>query len=62
MVDPSATTPNLLASGKTITLATDGDYYQVIEIFAEAIQGAPANAVTSSRGVTLDSNGNITAP
>lgn len=44
----------------TVTLALDGDYRQVLEVFAEAIQGNPKTAVTESWGVTLDSGGSIT--
>lgn len=55
-------TPNLLNDGTSISLAQDENgYLQVIEVFAEAIQSEPENAVTSAWKVTLDSNGNITA-
>ena len=39
---------------------TDGNR-QVVEIFAEAIQAEPVDAVISSWGVTLDAKGNISA-
>lgn len=51
-------TENLLTS--SITLKTEGDYTQVIEVVAEAIQASPGTAVTSAWGVTLDDSGNIT--
>lgn len=50
-------TENLLTS--SITLKTEGDYTQVIEVVAEAIQASPGTAVTSAWGVTLE-DGNIT--
>lgn len=53
-------TGNLLSSA--IQLAKDDNgYLQVIEVFAEAIQSKPQNAVTKSWKVTVDSNGYITA-
>lgn len=58
-VNPTEFTSELLNGN--ITLKQDGDYRQVIEVFAEAIQSQPADAVTSSWHVTLDSNGNITS-
>jgi len=39
---------------------SDEGYYQVIEVFAEAIQAEPADAVTEAWGVTVDVNGNLT--
>ena len=39
-----------------LALQQDGDYHQVIEVFAEAIQSEPDNAVTNSWGVTLTDN------
>lgn len=59
-VAPNELTDNLLSS-PIILEEDENGYLQVIEVFAEAIQGEPQNAVTSSWGVTLDSNGNITA-
>lgn len=43
---------------KTVT------YYQVVEVFAEAIQSAPANAVKDAwgTGFSIDSNGNLVVP
>lgn len=49
-----ATTSNLLTA--PLALQQDGDYHQVIEVFAEAIQSEPDNAVTNSWGVTLTDN------
>lgn len=56
-VSPDTNTGELLAAN--ITLATEDGYNQVIEVFAEAIQSKPSNAVTGSWGVTLDSEGNV---
>lgn len=42
-----------------IELKKDGDYRQVIEVFAEAIQSAPSGAVTSAWPVTFTSDGTI---
>ena len=52
-------TPELLAG--PIALNAEDGYTQVIEVFAEAIQSQPTNAVVNSWKVTLDSDGNITA-
>lgn len=52
-------TPELLDG--PIALKAEGGYTQVIEVFAEAIQSQPTNAVVDSWKVTLDSNGIITA-
>ena len=68
-IDPGKNTPDLLANGKTVVLGitttkVDGviyTYHQVAEIIPEAIQSQPTEAVTSSWGVTLDANGNITS-
>ena len=54
-------TDSLIKSNTSLVLAQDGDYYQVVEVFAEAIQAKPAKAVTNSWKVTLDGNGNITS-
>lgn len=51
-VEPTKSTTELLDSA--ITLEQDGDYRQVIEVFAEAIQSSPSDAVTDSWHVTLD--------
>ena len=64
-VEPGNFTQELLAA--PIILAKDGDYLQVVEVFAEAIQSAPSgavtSAVTSAWSVTLDADGYIaTAP
>lgn len=51
-----------LKNGEKIILEVDANgNRQVIEVFAEAIQSLPAEAVTESWGVTLDENGLITA-
>ena len=61
-VAPVTATPNLLKDGTSIYLEQDENgYLQVVEVFAEAIQSKPTNAVTNSWKVSLDTNGNITA-
>jgi hypothetical protein len=59
-VSPSAHTGFLLLSPITLEKDENG-YMQVIEVFAEAIQSKPYNAVTDSWKVSIDANGNITA-
>lgn len=59
-IAPNAATGNLL--GQNITLRVDGGNTQIIEVFAEAIQGAPAAAVEEAWGVKVDKDGNISAP
>lgn len=59
-VAPDELTDNLLSS-PIILVKDENGYSQVLEVFAEAIQSEPQNAVTSSWGVILDPNGNITA-
>ena len=58
-VAAGASTPELL--DESIELKAEGGYTQVIEVFAEAIQSQPTDAVVNSWKVTLDSDGNITA-
>lgn len=59
-VVPNGFTDELLS--KPILLEKDENgYLQVVEVFAEAIQSKPANAVQTSWNVSMDSNGNITA-
>ena len=59
-VSPSAYTGSLLSSPITLEKDENG-YMQVLEVFAEAIQSKPYNAVTDSWKVSMDANGNITA-
>lgn len=59
-VAPNKTTPNLL--DEKITLVQENEYLQVVEVFADAIQSKPTDAVIESWHVTLDSNKIITAP
>lgn len=59
-IKPEEKTPNLLADGQKIVLEQEDGYSQVVEVFAEAIQSKPIDAV-KNWGVTLDDNGNITA-
>lgn len=49
-VAPDASTGNL--AGTSLTLATDGNFAQVIEVFAEAIQSEPDAAVVDAWGVS----------
>ena len=56
-VNPKAFTP--IINTAPIVLQTDGEYIQVLEVFAEAIQSLPSSAVTGSWHVTLDANGKI---
>ena len=55
-----AYTDSLLSSPITLEKDKNG-YMQVLEVFAEAIQSKPVNAVTNSWNVSIDVNGNITA-
>ena len=48
-----------LISSITLTADSDGNR-QVLEVLAEAIQANPADAITSSWGVSLDTNGYVT--
>ena len=59
VVAPESSTPELFTG--TIELASEDGYYQVIDVFAEAIQANPTEAVTSSWQVNVDANGNITS-
>ena len=53
-VAPDAFTTTLLDSGSTITLRLSSEgYRQVVEVFAEAIQAEPDEAVTDSWNVTI---------
>lgn len=55
-IAPGGTTPNLL--GSPLVLKAEDGLYQVIEVFAEAIQSLPSDAVESSWKVTV-SDGKI---
>ena len=57
-ITPQGLTDELLSS--PIEIINEGNYKMVVELFAEAIQGKPDDAVTDSWGVTLDGEGNIT--
>lgn len=57
-VSPTNQTESLLSSPITLEKDADG-YMQVIDVFAEAIQSKPHNAVSDSWGVVIDSNGHI---
>jgi len=56
-VAPNASTKDLL--GSDMTLTEKQGYLQVVDVFAEAIQSLPEEAVTTSWKVTLDDDGNI---
>lgn len=53
-------TNDLLLQSISLTQNTEDKTRQVIDVFAEAIQAEPTDAVTSSWGVKVDDNGNIT--
>lgn len=59
-VAPNNFTGELLSSPILLD-EDDNGHFQVVEVFAEAIQSKPANAVRDSWNVSLDSNGDITA-
>ena len=59
-VSPAAYTGSLLSSPINLEKDENG-HMQVIEVFAEAIQSKPYNAVINSWKVSVDANGNITA-
>lgn len=54
---PNRVTGNLLKS--PLILSQEGGYKQVVEVFAEAIQSMPTEAVIDSWSVSLDNNRNI---
>ena len=56
-VAPNDSTGNLLSS--SIQLKTEDGKYQVIEVFADAIQSKPGKAVENSWKVTLNDDGTI---
>ena len=61
-VEPGACTTDLLLDGQSILLTIDDEdgSRQVIEVFAEAIQSLPEDAVTGAwNGVAVDSDGNL---
>ncbi len=61
VVTPNNSTGELLSHPISLDKDENG-YLQVVEVFAEAIQSDPANAVENSWKVSLpDNNGNITA-
>ena len=52
-------TKNLLKTGESIVLKTEGGRKQVIEFFAEAIQADPADAAIAAWNVTINADGKI---
>ena len=60
-VGNSASSPDLIKSGKTLKLAIDEfGNRQVIEVLAQAVQASPSDAVEDVWNVTLDDSGAIT--
>lgn len=61
-IAPNSETSDLLKNEKVILLSKDDEnnYFQVLDVFAEAIQAKPTNAVTSAWGVIINANGEIT--
>ncbi|MBE6899764.1 MAG: hypothetical protein E7479_03755 [Ruminococcaceae bacterium] len=60
-VAPGFSTENLLSGAIVLQTDDENGYFQVIEVFAEAIQAEPDDAVIGSWKVTLDGSGKITA-
>ena len=61
-VEPGASTLDLLQDEKEILVTADNDgNRQVIEVFAEAIQSLPEDAVESSWGVKVNDDGTLSA-
>lgn len=58
-VAPGEFTGELLSSPIELSKSDEG-YYQVLEVFAEAIQSEPTRSVINSWSVTLDASGKIT--
>jgi len=58
-IKPEDATPELLSA--PIVLRTEDGCVQVLEVFAEAIQSEPVNAITEAWGATVDGSGKITA-
>ena len=58
-VQPGQSTTELLNA--SIQLTKDGGNYQVVDVFAEAIQSLPIDAVESAWGVVINGNGIITS-
>ena len=59
-VAPGDSTPNLLA--EALVLCEEDGCLQVVEVFADAIQSKPAEAVTGSWGVTIADGSIVTVP
>jgi len=59
-VAPDKLTGTLLGSAITLQEDAENGKYQVIEVFADAIQSQPETAVKESWGVTLNDAGQIT--
>lgn len=53
-------TPNLLQAGTVMVLQEEDDLFQVVEVFADAIQSQPPKSVAESWKVTSGANGEIT--
>lgn len=60
-VQPGTASGNLLGTSITLQQYDDADGgKQVIEVLTESIQSVPTSVVTSTWGVTVDANGNLT--
>ena len=59
-IAPGGITPDLL--DENMILIEEGGYLQVVEVFADAIQSKPPEAVTKSWGVTIDGDSITVAP
>ena len=59
-IAPGNSTPNLLTT--PLVLREEAGCLQVVEVFADAIQSKPVEAVTGSWGVTIDGDSITAAP
>lgn len=59
-IAPGSSTPNLLAA--SLALRNENGCLQVVEVFADAIQSKPLEAVTDSWGVTIANDSIVAAP
>lgn len=64
-VKPTESAPELLTAPLVLKTKETSDreiIYQVVEVFAEAIQSKPTDAVTESWGVVVNNNGTVQEP
>jgi len=59
-IEPNKQTPDLLK--EPIILAEENGYFQVVEVFADAIQSLPAEAVKEAWKVSVDDKGDLNCP